>query len=200
MCSYTTYTAGVMTAYIAAQKALQGMPLVGDMELLNKCIRVLAYCSKKDALAGKFHDVLIAHLSTLEQHETSTNNLIDASPTTQSPTVEVLFTRSAGTSKLHSASRDLLRLTHRPFSGLPNISAKETLSNTGETNLGIHLEWEWELKDRDRANGVAERAESSCGISTEAEVERPEKSVRLQPRGGPFTIWTPPQWDTAFTS
>ena len=188
-----------MTAYVATQNALQGVSFVHELDLLNKCILVLAYCSRKDALAGKFHDELNAHLTTLQQHNASTGSRADTIATPQPPTVDILFTRHAGTSDLHSASRALLRLTHRPFSGLPNIPAQATLSNRAETTMGTHLEWEWELKGIECADRMAKTPEA-CGIGPNTNDNRSAKRVMLQPREGPWTMWTPRNWNTAFTA
>ncbi|KAF1835148.1 hypothetical protein BDW02DRAFT_588352 [Decorospora gaudefroyi] len=146
LCIYTSFTAGIMIAHKAAQKALHGDPFAKDMELLNKCIAVLDYCALKDALAGKFRTLLTGHLNTLREHNATMDGLCDVSTPTDLPETGYLFTFHSGSTKLHAAARNLLRAIHRPFSGLKNVATQKTLSNRAETTMGTHLEWEYELK------------------------------------------------------
>ncbi|KAL7777733.1 hypothetical protein CFE70_004402 [Pyrenophora teres f. teres 0-1] len=149
LCIYTAYTAGVMIAHKATQKALHGISIVDDVELLNKCVDVLEYCAQKDALAVKFRNLLTAQVSILQQHDLSGGGFEDTSADDGLPVHIYLLNFPAGSSPLHNAARYLLRIIHRPFSGLDNVLAQKTLSNRAETTMGTHLEWEYELKGRD---------------------------------------------------
>jgi hypothetical protein len=197
--SYTSYTAGVMTAHKATQKALHGDPFTDDMELLSKCIGVLEYCAQKDALAGRFRDLLTAHLNTLREHNASTDRLATS---TNLPMNAYLFTYHAGSSTLHAVAHDLLRLIHRPFSGLKNVVTQKTLSNRAETTMGTHLEWEYELKGA----GCAEnQLNKRVCLEPTNPVPQPlcvgdEEMQRLMklPNEGAWSTWTPLTWQTSF--
>ena len=185
-----------MTAYVAVQKALCGVSFNDDVELLNKSIRVLTYCALRDSLASKFQKVLETHLDTLYKYATIASKDSDDTRIQDTPMAEILFTRHEGASELHVASSHLLHLTHQPFSSFPAVSAEATLSNRAETTMGTHLEWEWELKGGQCTAGAAKPKEA-CGMSSDC---APEASAKLQPQGGPWSMWTPPAWDKAFSS
>jgi hypothetical protein len=142
---FTSYTAGVMIAYGAVQKAVHGLSFASDMELLSKCIEVLSYCARKDAMAGKFRVLLNRQLDELHELHVSENARMDATAD-RTALHDVLFRFDRGSSKLHDSVRKLLNLIQRPFAGLSDIDAKDTMSNRAETTMGTHLEWAWEFK------------------------------------------------------
>jgi hypothetical protein len=200
--SYTSYTAGVMIAHKATQKALHGDNFANDIELLNKCIGVLEYCAHKDSLAGKFRDLLTAHLNTLREHNATIDSLRNSTTTPEHLQMSAyLFTVHTGSSKLHTAARDLLQMIHRPFSGLKNVAPQKTLSNRAETTMGTHLEWEYELKGRDCSdNGMNQRASpESADLPRVSSVSDASMQQTLaQTVGESWSTWTPPTWQTSF--
>ncbi|KAE8848976.1 hypothetical protein HRS9122_02992 [Pyrenophora teres f. teres] len=208
LCIYTAYTAGVMIAHKATQKALHGISIVDDVELLNKCVDVLEYCAQKDALAVKFRNLLTAQVSILQQHDLSGGGFEDTSADDGLPVHIYLLNFPAGSSPLHNAARYLLRIIHRPFSGLDNVLAQKTLSNRAETTMGTHLEWEYELKGRDCLDselgeediaGLADALGESGDILCTKSAQGPSMQQLL---GGPGTsawsTWTPPTWQQSF--
>ncbi|KAK1910317.1 hypothetical protein P3342_006592 [Pyrenophora teres f. teres] len=208
LCIYTAYTAGVMIAHKATQKALHGISIVDDVELLNKCVDVLEYCAQKDALAVKFRNLLTAQMSILQQHDLSGGGFEDTSADDGLPVHIYLLNFPAGSSPLHNAARYLLRIIHRPFSGLDNVLAQKTLSNRAETTMGTHLEWEYELKGRDCLDselgeediaGLADALGESGDILCTKSAQGPSMQQLL---GGPGTsawsTWTPPTWQQSF--
>ncbi|KAF2124619.1 hypothetical protein P153DRAFT_123216 [Dothidotthia symphoricarpi CBS 119687] len=184
LCIFTSYTAGIMIAYYATQKALHGLSYATDVDLLSKCISVLAYCAEKDTLAAKFRDILTAHIRVLKEVEYE-------SAAAYVPIADVLFTMHSGGTRLHHAARDLLCLTHRPFSGLKNIPARATLSNRAETTMGTHLEWEWELRSsEDVQDHAASGHLRSCDAGTGG--EQSFGQFLPQAQAGAWSIWTEP--------
>jgi hypothetical protein len=144
-----------MIAYSAFQKALHGLPFASDMELLDRCIKVLSYCALKDAMAGKFRDLLNRQFNDLQHLHAPNSNAAIEPP---SNSTEFLFTLEAGSTSLHTAARGLLNLIQHPFSGLGDISSLATLSNRAETTMGTHLEWQWELQGSEsRGNSMEHR-------------------------------------------
>jgi hypothetical protein len=119
-----------MIAYGAVQKVIHGFSILNDTKLLNNCINVLSYRAQKDAMAGRFRNLLIGHLNELRELDTS-----DSYSSTDS-VEEVLFDFETGSSKLHNSARTLLSLIHRPFSGLGDIATQSTMSNRAEFNDG----------------------------------------------------------------
>jgi hypothetical protein len=145
-----------MIAYSAVQKAIHGLPFASDMELLDKCIKVLSYCALKDAMAGKFRDLLNRQFNDLQDlHAPDVNAEIEP----LSNLTEFLFTLEAGFTGLHTAARGLLNLIQHPFSGLGDISSLATLSNRAETTMGTHLEWQWELQGTECVDNTMEHRE-----------------------------------------
>ncbi|KAF1947555.1 hypothetical protein EJ02DRAFT_92320 [Clathrospora elynae] len=212
LCIYTAYTAGVMVAYKAAQKALYGRPFADELELLNKCISVLDFCAHKDAAACKFRDILAFHLKTLQDHHVATDGLYDSATPEDVPMADYLFTFHNGTSELHIAARDLLRVIHHPFSGLENVANQKTLSNMAETTLGAHLEWAYELNGVDCAyqqessehpgpTNVIPEPINMDGATSGQDASTQDMSMQnmsAQPQGIPWSTWTPPSWQAMF--
>jgi hypothetical protein len=125
-----------MIAYGAVQKVIHGFSILNDTKLLNNCINVLSYRAQKDAMAGRFHNLLIGHLNELRELDTSDSYSSTDSATEASAVEEVLFDFETGSSKLHNSARTLLSLIHRPFSGLGDIATQSTMSNRAEFNDG----------------------------------------------------------------
>ncbi|KAF2828201.1 hypothetical protein CC86DRAFT_320848 [Ophiobolus disseminans] len=188
LCIFTSYTAGVMVAYGAVQKANHGLSFDSDMELLDKCIRVLSYCALKDAMAGRFRDLLNCQLNALQEAHSAERNAHKNSASKEAAPVDILFTFDSEPSTLHTAARGLLNLIQRPFSGMANIPTQTTLSNRAETTAGAHLEWEYELRGSECADTTREPAET-YGVNVEAGV--PMDHSMSQPHEGAWTTWTP---------
>lgn len=178
-----------MIAYGAVQKAIQSLSFAEDLELLNKCIIVLSYCALKDALAGRFRDLLTSQLDDLQRLHVPETNSRHGSMLDEAALPDILFTFDSGSSKLHAAARGLLNLIHRPFSGLSDISTQATLSNRVETTLGTHLEWEWELKSSDCVEKTTDPMEVCGRDAVSAPLAEP---LLLQSQGGAWSVWTPP--------
>jgi hypothetical protein len=176
-----------MIAYGAAQKATRGLSFSHDMQLLDKCISVLSYCALKDALAGRFRDLLNRQLNDLQKHPTLGSESLAGTPTEDSLS-DNLFDFETGSSLLHSTTRNLLSLIHSPFNGLGEISTQATLLNRMETTMGTHLEWEWELKTRKTVDDTMDW-EGSCGTACVSGAT--EKSGLPGSQGGAWTTWTP---------
>lgn len=187
-CSFTSYTAGVMIAYGAVQKAIHGLPFVNDIELLHKCISVLSYCALKDAMAARFRGLLTGYLDELREVEDSDSYQASDTATEASALDFVLFDFAEGSSKLHNTARTLLSLIHRPFSGLGGIATQSALSKRAET-MGTHLEWEWELKGDKCLDYTAGSKDVS---STRAASEEAIKRLMSQLEGTAWSLWTPP--------
>jgi hypothetical protein len=169
-----------MIAYGAVQKAIHGFSILNDTKLLNKCINVLSYCAQKDAMAGRFRNLLIGHLDELRELDTSDSYSFTDSATEASALEEVLFDFETGSSKLHNSARTLLSLIHRPFSGLGDIATQSTLSNRAEATMGTHPEWEWELKGDRCFDNMAELG-VVCG--TDAVSKDAVERLMSQPEG-----------------
>jgi hypothetical protein len=187
--SFTSYTAGVMIAYGAVQKAIHGLLFTSDMELAEKCIAVLSHCALRDTMAGRFRDVLNRELDGLRQIRESNSSQQGSFTTGGSLYDDFLFDFDDGSSSLHLTARRLLNLIHRPFSGLSDIATQSTLSNRAETTMGTHLEWEWELRGSKCLDDTTQRT-AACAMSTTTndEVQR----LMLQPEGAAWSTWTPP--------
>ena len=184
--SFTSYTAGVMIAYSAVQKAIHDQPFAMDLELLNKCIKVLAYCALNDPMAGRFRDLLNHQFTDLQEHSVSLLATTELDhPMNKTKFADTLFTFDP-TSKLHAASQRLLNLIQRPFSGLGDIPEHATLSNRAETGVGAHLEWQWELKDGNDVNEMVEPKEVCAGACASV-----EDAMAGQLGGGAWSTWTP---------
>jgi hypothetical protein len=206
--SYTSYTAGIMIAHKASQKALNYEPFTHDLVLLSKCISVLEYCAIKDTLAGRFRDILAAHMSGLRDYESSLADSGGSAEPLSSSSDDSLFLFHRGSSERHKAAIDLLRTIHHPFSGLKDVTTQNTLSNRAETTMGTHLEWEYELESRDdvearskgyknadEANGKIEPLTPLCSSS---EQDNPMQKLLAQPQGEAWTTWTPATWQKSF--
>jgi hypothetical protein len=188
LCIFTSYTAGVMVAYEAAQKAIHGLPITADLEILRKSLNVLSYCAGKDVLAGRLHDLLNSELEGLQEvitHDSHPENR----PNTGDPVSHhVLFNFEVGSSKLHIAARRLLSLIQRPFSGLTNVERHSTLSNRAETTMGTHLEWQWELRTSGYLDNLTQ-SQNACG--TESTVAKAVEELKQKPAGSAWVTWTP---------
>ena len=206
--SYTSYTAGIMIAHKASQNALHNEPFANGMVLLSKCIGVLGYCAIKDALAGKFHDILTEHMSMLRQYESTLARSGNSATPLSSSSNDSLFIFQRGPSNLHIAALDLLRTIHHPFGGLRDVTAQNTLSNRAETTMGTHLEWEYELESRDLAQArpkdskladtVDAKIESMTPLCSSSEQDAPMQKLLAQPQGEAWTKWTPATWQNSF--
>jgi hypothetical protein len=152
-----------MIAYRAVQKAIHSLSFATDMELLHKCIGVLSYCARKDAIARKFRVLLDRQLNELRELHVSGNPRMDAMAD-RTASHDVLFSFEPGSSKLHDYARKLLNLIRRPFAGVSDIEAKDTLSNCAETTMGTHLEWAWEFKNGQELEKMA-KPEAPCSKS-----------------------------------
>jgi hypothetical protein len=186
--SFTSYTAGVMIAYGASQKALHGLAFSDDIELIGKCISLLSYCALEDAVAGRFRDLLNRQLGNLQRLPIPDRNSPEENPAGQPTFSDILFDFDSGPSQLRSTARNLLGLIHRPFSGLGEVSIEATLSNRTETTMGTHLEWEWELKNHKNTGDLMDLESSNV---TSGETDSTGKSPLLQPLGAAWTTWTP---------
>ena len=177
-----------MIAYGAVQKAIHGQPFASDLDLLDKCIKVLSYCALKDAMAGRFRDLLEGQLGGLQRHHMAECDVQNDHALAESVIPDIVFTFTPG-SKLHTVAQSLLNLIHRPFSGLGDVSPQATLSNRAETTMGTHLEWQWELKGTDCVTNMAEPAEifGSAAVAS-ASTDR----LMSQPLGVAWSTWTPP--------
>ncbi|KAG9192483.1 hypothetical protein G6011_11217 [Alternaria panax] len=209
LCIYTSYTAGVMIAHKASQKALDSEPFTNDVILLSKCIGVLEYCAIKDTLAAKFRDILTAHMSRLRNYNFALANREGCASSFSSSSNDSLFFLYRGSSELHKAAFDLLRIIHHPFSGLKDVTTQNTLSNRAETTMGTHLEWEYELEGRDDANaGSNENKDTDTAgpkikpitsASSSSEQYTSVQNLKAQPQGGEaWTRWTPATWQKSF--
>jgi hypothetical protein len=176
-----------MIAYAASQRAVRGLSFSHEMDLLDKCISVLSYCALKDALAGRFRDLLNRQLTDLQKHHIPGSESSTGSPIEES-SLDDLFNFDPGSSPLHSATRNLLSLIHRPFNGLGEISTSATLFNRAETTMGTHLEWEWELKENKNAENMMDW-DGACGTGDASGIT--EKPSFPQSQEGAWTTWTP---------
>jgi hypothetical protein len=178
-----------MVGYKAVQKALHGVPYFEDIDQLDKCINVLDYCALKDAMAGRFRDLLESQVSELRKYKETKGGPTGDAAVEDAQLFNILFTFSSGSSELHMTARNLLKLMHHPFDGLKDVSTQATLSNRAETTIGAHFEWEWELKGSDCVTKVAE-PDTMCGANAvnKTSVQR----LMLQPEGGAWNLWTPP--------
>ncbi|KNG46271.1 nitrate assimilation regulatory protein nira [Stemphylium lycopersici] len=209
LCIYTAYTAGVMIAHKAAQKALYGGEYHEDLETLNKCIGILQYCAQKDALAGRFQTLLTGHLSALREGNQPPNGSHGSSASASPSMHKYLFSFNPGPSKLQATAQELLRIIHRPFSSLKSVVTQKTLSNRAETTMGTHLEWEYELKGSDCAEDMltSQRASSSRMQSDDSDIQlhtgdasgSSAKRQCLQPEAEGWAKWTPPTWQQSFS-
>jgi hypothetical protein len=190
MRSYTSYTAGLMIAYGASQKAVHGLAFTDDMELIDKCVRVLSYCALKDAMAGKFRDALNRQIDHLQRVPIPRSESPDRNTTGQPSFSEILFDFGfdLGSSQPHCRARNLLDLIRRPFSGLGKVFTPATMSNRAETTMGTHLEWEWELKN---CKNSSDLMEIDAPDSRRNETGSMVSSVVLEPQGAAWTTWTP---------
>jgi hypothetical protein len=178
-----------MISYGAVQKAIHGLSFASDLDLVDKCIRVLSYCAIRDAMAGKFHDLLNSELEALRQISLPTRSLQDDVMVGASEPDDILFDFDVGSSNLHLTTRRLLNLIRRPFSGLSNIAPLSTLSNRAETIMGTHIEWAWELKGNQSPDIIAQpTAPFGMSTATNDEVQR----LMAQPVGAAWSTWTPP--------
>ncbi|CAN9270533.1 unnamed protein product [Alternaria alternata] len=208
LCIYTSYTAGIMIAHKASQNALHNEPFAHGMVLLSKYIGVLGYCAIKDALAGKFHDILTEHMSMLRQYESTLARSGNSATPSSSSSNDSLFIFQRGSSNLHIAALNLLRTIHHPFGGLRDVTAQNTLSNRAETTMGTHLEWEYELESRDLAQArpkdskladtVDAKIESMTPLCSSSEQDAPMQKLLAQPQGEAWTKWTPATWQNSF--
>ncbi|CAG5149096.1 uncharacterized protein ALTATR162_LOCUS2297 [Alternaria atra] len=208
LCIYTSYTAGIMIAHKASQKALNSEPFTYDLVLLSKCISVLEYCAIKDTLAGRFRDILAAHMSGLRDYESSLVGGGASAVPLSSSSDDSLFLFHRGSSELHKAALDLLRTIHHPFSGLKDVITQNTLSNRAETTMGTHLEWEYELESRDdveaRPKGYKNADEANAKIEpltplcSSSEQDNSMQKLLAQPQGEAWTTWTPATWQKSF--
>jgi len=206
--SYTAYTAGVMIAYQASQRALNNEPYTDDVKLLEKCISVLEYCAIKDTLAGRFRNILAAHMGKLQDYRSQTRDGEEFATPPTSLASDSLFFFDRGSSELHTAVFDLLRLIHRPFSGLKDVATKSTLSNRAETTMGTHLEWEYELKNRDDPEVPPNVDEGACVTDVRCEPTQSQCSpfdpicasqeLSAPPSEEAWTKWTPATWQSSF--
>jgi hypothetical protein len=187
--SFTSYTAGVMIAYGAVQKAVHGLSFAFDMEVLNKCIEVLTYCARKDAMAGKFRVLLTRQLDELHELHVSANTRMDAEADRTAQN-DVLFRFNPGSSKLHDSVRKLLNLIQRPFAGLSDTDAKDIMSNRAETTMGTHLEWAWEFKRSQNLKTMAE-SETPCGKSPRTLDDGVDPIVMESAGAAAWSTWTP---------
>jgi hypothetical protein len=186
-----------MIAYGAVQKAIHGLSFATDMELLYKCIGVLSYCARKDAIARKFRVLLDRQLNELRELHVSGNPRMDAMAD-RTASHDVLFSFEPGSSKLHDYARKLLNLIRRPFAGVSDMEAKDTLSYRAETTMGTHLEWAWIFKNGQKLEKLAE-PEAPCGKSTaggetQAKVARQSDiQDEVQVEGQVASAWRAPE-------
>jgi hypothetical protein len=189
LCIFTSYTAGLMVAYEAAQKAIHGLPITADLEILKKSLNVLSYCAQKDVLAGRLRDLLDSEFEGLQEVITPEDDLENAHSIGESTSHNVLFDFEDGSSKLHIAARRLLNLIQRPFSGLSHVEKHLTLSNRAETTMGTHLEWQWELKSGGYMDDLAE-PQNIAG--TRSAVDKAVDELKQKRAGSGWLAWTPP--------
>lgn len=184
-----------MVAYVGVQKALCGMPVTEDVELLQKCTKAQYHCAERSAVASKFHGVLQAHLDLLEEHVKSTPTDNDATKAKELPLGDVLFTLHEGTSELHAAARRLLRLTQRPLVGIEEYSDDAAMFNSDESTAGSHLEWEYELKGCTFA-GSNQAVSGKMDQQVPAQKStKPKQQYFSQPLGEAWSTFTPASWD-----
>jgi len=177
-----------MIAYKAVQKASHGFPIAHDMELLDMCIKVLSYCSLKDAMAGRFRNLLTSHLDELREVSMS-SSLPDYNTTIDEVALEdVLFDFGPGSNAIQDSARKLLNLIHRPFSGLGTVTAQSTLSNPAETTMGTHLEWEWELKGDVCLSNMTDSNESGQSNFMPDDFT---SDIFPEPENAAWHVWTP---------
>jgi hypothetical protein len=188
--SFTSYTAGVMIAYGAVQKAVHGWPFSTDMVMLHKCIDVLSYCAQKDAMAGKLRILLNRQLEELQKLHASQSDSSMHAVADRTALHDVLFSFDPGSSKLHDSARKLLNLIHRPFAGLSHIEAKDTLSNRAETTMGTHLEWAWEFRNSQSLEKMAE-SEAPCGKAPRTEGDGIDPVILQSAGASAWSTWTP---------
>ncbi|KAI4955230.1 hypothetical protein J4E91_001088 [Alternaria rosae] len=210
LCIYTAYTAGVMIAHQASQKALNNEPFTNDVELLGKCIGVLEYCAIKDTLAEKFRSILAAYLKMLQGHKLTMGDSGDFATPPTSSSSDSLFIFHRGSSKLHVAALGLLQTIQRPFSGLKDVATTTTLSNRAETSMGTHLEWEYELKNRDGSEAPQEEHHSAHAtddiceptktLCSSFEQDHSSQKLPVQPSEEAWTKWTPATWQSSFNT
>lgn len=208
--SYTAYTAGVMIAHQASQKALNNEPFTNDVELLGKCIGVLEYCAIKDTLAGKFRSILAAYLKMLQDHKLTMGDSEDFAAPPTSSSSDSLFIFHRGSSELHVAALGLLQTIQRPFSGLKDVATTTTFSNRAETSMGTHLEWEYELKNRDgseaslnehdSAHATDDICEPTKTLCSSFEQDHSLQKLPVQPSEEAWTKWTPATWQSSFNT
>ncbi|KAF1914820.1 hypothetical protein BDU57DRAFT_589002 [Ampelomyces quisqualis] len=189
LCIFTSYTAGVMVAYKATQKAIHGLPITADLAIMTKCVNVLSYCALKDAMAGRFRDLLVNELGGLQEVGTSDTEWGSGSNMGDWTCNNVLFDFQEGTSELHMTARRLLHLIQRPVSGLREVEMRSTSSNRAETTMGTHLEWQWEFKSNGYMDNLAE-PQHVC--DTRSAVEKATEELRQKPAGSAWVTWTPP--------
>ncbi len=191
---YSAYTSGIMIAYSACQKALAGSAYDHELAFLSGCVEVLAYCSARDDFALSFHDNLKSHLARLLQHSPSPKSDEGKRPMERSATNEALFITHSGTTQLHSMASDLLQLIHRPFSGLPKVVPRKTLSHQAETIMGTHLEWEWELAmgQQSSLDGLMDSTHVQSPPPAATEIKKLLLSLQTPPQREPWSTLTPP--------
>lgn len=152
------------------------------------CIKVLSYCSLKDAMACRFCNLLTSHLDELREVSLSKSLSDEETMSDEVALEDVLFDFGPGSTAIQDSARKLLNLIHRPFSGLGPISAHSTLSNPAETTMGTHLEWEWELKGDVRLNDMPESNESG---QLNVSLNGAAGNLLSQPEDAAWHIWTP---------
>jgi hypothetical protein len=103
---------------------------------------------------------------------------------------DALFSFDPGSSKLHDSARKLLNLIHRPFAGLGDIEAKDTLTNRAETTMGTHLEWAWEFKNSQSLEKMAE-SEAPCGKAPRTEGDGIDPVILQSAGASAWSTWTP---------
>jgi hypothetical protein len=178
-----------MITYGAIQKALSGLnpsSWADDMHLIAKCMRTLAYCAEKDALAAVFRNSLSTYITVLQSLDGSNSTSAQNDGTSLA---DILFTIHPGKTDLHAAARDLLRFMHRPFGGLQKPPLQATVGNCMEAALGTHIEWQWELKSN---NCVAAQMESKTVTEDEPMVDVQQQQKQQQHGLQGWTTWTPP--------
>ncbi|KAH4178764.1 hypothetical protein HBH43_028380 [Parastagonospora nodorum] len=152
------------------------------------CIKVLSYCSLKDALAGRFCNLLTSHLDELQEVIFSSSLSPQDTASDEAALEDFLFDFGPGSTAIQDSAMKLLKLIHRPFSGLENITVQSTLSNPAETTMGTHLEWEWELKSDVRLNNMPGSNQSGQSNILPDDVMG---DVLPQPENAAWHIWTP---------
>lgn len=171
--SFTSYTAGLLILYEAAQKSLNQQPasvIEPDLSLASDCIEILGYCAEVDTLAGAFKGILSVYAAVISDSVSSAMEINQELIREDDGDISYLFELPSGNTDLHKTAKDLLHLLDCPFdcrlSMVPAAEHKDfpvenTLVHMMEAAMGAHLEWEWEIRNCSQRKSVYDDPEPS---------------------------------------